>query len=267
MYDFKVALIINVRNGEEYLQECLNSLCKQSYKNFKIQLFDNLSTDNTLSIANLFYEKYPELINIFILPHYMPINLARNYSLNFLKKNTENTFSHFSFCDSDDKWDINWLLTVSKHFDKKSIIFTNGYELFKNSIKPIKVNYLNPKYSIFSSRIYLQGTLIPFSYVKDNSFFDEQVNYCIDVDKWNEFFYSNVPFIHIEEHLFFYRIHGNSLSSSGFKQVMKERWILTKKYNKSKILFFLKFTFYSIKHLSLTLLTTLLNKHFLKKIF
>tara|TARA_B100000212_G_C27355433_1_gene525641 strand:+ start:747 stop:1559 length:813 start_codon:yes stop_codon:yes gene_type:complete len=263
MHDYKVALIINVRNGEKYLQECLDCLCNQTYNFFKIQIFDNFSSDNTLNISNHFYKKYPELIDIYKLPDYMPINKARNYALNFLKKN-DNKFSHFSFCDSDDKWDVGWLINASKHFDNKSIIFTDGYELFGNSIKAIKVNYLKPEHSLFSSRIYLQGTIIPFFYVKNNYFFDEKVNYCIDVDKWNEFFYADIPFIHIKKNLFFYRIHGNSLSSSGFKQVMKERWILTRKYKKSKILFLLKFIFYSIKHFFLNYSKFLLNKNFIK---
>jgi glycosyltransferase involved in cell wall biosynthesis len=253
MFDYKICLIVNVRNGDAYLSECLESLCMQDYDNFRIFIFDNHSTDKTSKISKNFINKYKGVIQYCKLPEFMPINVGRNYALRYIINNNRGEFSHFSFCDSDDHWSPEWLSNISRFLDKKSVIYTDGFELKGDSLYPVEVNHLEPKYAIFSSRIYLQGTVIPFSYVNNPPFFDERVNYCIDVDKWNELFYAGVPFLHVQKKLFYYRIHENSLSSSGFKRVMSERWILTKKYRKSKLIYLIKFVFYSTKHLLLRL--------------
>jgi len=243
------ALIINVLDGELYLDKCLTSLVNQKSANFKIYIFDNLSKDSTPAIAKRWSKKYPTSIDYIVLPRFMPINEARNYALKFLKRNYMDIISHFSFCDSDDYWAPNWLSKVSKVADNKSIIYADGYEVYGNQKVKINVNHLTPEYSIFSSRIYLQGSVIPFSFVTDKPFFDENVMYCIDVDKWNELYYEKINFIHIDFPLFYYRIHDNSLSSTGFKRVMRERWYLTKKYNKSKLLYLMKFSYYYLRHI------------------
>jgi glycosyltransferase involved in cell wall biosynthesis len=42
-----VSVIIPVHNVEEYLEECLNSIISQTYKNLEIILIDDGSTDNS----------------------------------------------------------------------------------------------------------------------------------------------------------------------------------------------------------------------------
>ena len=39
-----VSIIINCRNGEQYLQECISSVLEQSYKQIEIIFFDNKGT-------------------------------------------------------------------------------------------------------------------------------------------------------------------------------------------------------------------------------
>lgn len=47
-----VSVIILNYNGKEYLGDCLNSLLGQSYKEFEIILFDNASSDDSLSFIS-----------------------------------------------------------------------------------------------------------------------------------------------------------------------------------------------------------------------
>ena len=45
--NYLVSIIMNCHNGEKYLKKSLNSVLKQSYKNWELIFFDNLSTDKS----------------------------------------------------------------------------------------------------------------------------------------------------------------------------------------------------------------------------
>jgi glycosyltransferase involved in cell wall biosynthesis len=49
-----VSVVIPVYNGGKYIQECLESIESQSFRNFECIINDNKSTDNTLEIARSF---------------------------------------------------------------------------------------------------------------------------------------------------------------------------------------------------------------------
>ncbi len=57
----RISVIISNYNGEKWLKGCLDSLYKQTYKDFEIILADNLSEDNSCAIVKKFY---PEVILI-----------------------------------------------------------------------------------------------------------------------------------------------------------------------------------------------------------
>ena len=45
-----VSIIINCFNGEKYLQQAINSVLNQKYKNFEVIFIDNCSSDNSALI-------------------------------------------------------------------------------------------------------------------------------------------------------------------------------------------------------------------------
>lgn len=60
----KVAVIVPFYNSEPYFEQCLNSLVNQDYRDYEIYLIDDRGGDGSLSIAEGFRRKYPELIQI-----------------------------------------------------------------------------------------------------------------------------------------------------------------------------------------------------------
>ena len=46
----EIGIGINVWNGEKTIKRPVNSILKQTYKNFTIYILDNKSTDNTVNI-------------------------------------------------------------------------------------------------------------------------------------------------------------------------------------------------------------------------
>ncbi len=73
----KISVIMSVYNGEEYLEETLDSICNQSFKDWELVAINDCSTDTTLSILEK-YASVDERIKI----HTNEVNLRLPASLN-----------------------------------------------------------------------------------------------------------------------------------------------------------------------------------------
>ena len=58
-----VSVIMNCRNGETFLNESLNSIFSQTYKNWELIFFDNCSSDKSKAILMKFKKKYKKKLN------------------------------------------------------------------------------------------------------------------------------------------------------------------------------------------------------------
>lgn len=77
----EVGVIIPNRNGKQFLEKCLPSLFNQTYKNFKVLLVDNHSTDNSILFVK---ENFPS-VEVFRLLHNFGFAKAINKGIEKLK--------------------------------------------------------------------------------------------------------------------------------------------------------------------------------------
>ncbi|UTY38326.1 glycosyltransferase [Allocoprobacillus halotolerans] len=94
MSNIKVSVIVPIYNVEEYLEECLMSLVKQTLEGIEVLMIDDGSTDHSAFIAKRFEEKYSNF-------HYFykengGLGNARNYAIPYVKG------EYLIFLDSDD---------------------------------------------------------------------------------------------------------------------------------------------------------------------
>ncbi len=110
----QVAIVIVNWNGKEYLKECLASIYKQRFKDFKIFFIDNNSSDGSWKI----------------LDNYKSVILIRN-SRNFgfakgnnigIKKALSDGYEYVVLVNNDTIADANWLGTLVKRMDKDAKI-------------------------------------------------------------------------------------------------------------------------------------------------
>jgi GT2 family glycosyltransferase len=71
----EVHIIVINMNGRNFLGPCLTSLCKQTYENIKITIFDNASTDKSLKFLKEFYP----CVEIIASPINIGFSGANNY--------------------------------------------------------------------------------------------------------------------------------------------------------------------------------------------
>ena len=91
-----VSVIMNCFNGEEYLHESVSSVIKQTYKNWEIIFWDNLSTDKSAEIFKSFNDS--RLKYYCASSHADILYVARNLALNKAKGD------FIAFLDVDDFW-------------------------------------------------------------------------------------------------------------------------------------------------------------------
>lgn len=121
----QVNVLISTYNGEKYIRDQIESILNQSYKNIKIFVRDDGSTDNTVSILEEYQDKGT-------------INLIRGANLGFggsfmtLLKNAEEG-DYWAFCDQDDVWlpeKIQWAVEwLDRQDDSKPNMFHSSFYL------------------------------------------------------------------------------------------------------------------------------------------
>ena len=118
-----VSIIMNCYNGEKYLDESLKSIINQTYKNWELIFWDNLSTDNSKRI----FEKYKDKrFKYFQAKKHTVLYKARNLAI----KNTNGEF--IAFLDTDDIWLKDKLSQQIKLFYNKNIGLVYGnYWIYK----------------------------------------------------------------------------------------------------------------------------------------
>ncbi len=116
-----ISVIIPVYNVEKYLEECLNSVINQEFKNIEILCINDGSTDNSLSILEEFRNK-DNRIKVFSQTN-KGISAARNLGLDNAKGD------YIYFLDSDDYISPDYLKNM---YDK--IVETNADLVINDNI-------------------------------------------------------------------------------------------------------------------------------------
>lgn len=124
-----VSIIVPVYNVEKYLEECLNSILGQTYKNLEILLIDDGSTDASGNMCDTLAEN-DERIKV-IHKRNSGVSAARNTGLYNCNG------QYITFVDSDDYIELDYvqvLMESMKQFDV-DIAECGFYELYPNEEK------------------------------------------------------------------------------------------------------------------------------------
>jgi glycosyltransferase involved in cell wall biosynthesis len=91
----KISLGMPVLNGEKHIHYALDGIFKQTFKNFNLIIYDNASTDKTLSICEKYQKRFK---NIIIYKQKKKVSGIENW-ISVLKKASS---KYFLFCAHDD---------------------------------------------------------------------------------------------------------------------------------------------------------------------
>ena len=124
MEKMNFSIVIPVYNCEKYLDQTINSVLNQTYKEFEILLVDDGSNIETAKIC----DKYASLNeNVFVFHNE---NHGVSYSRNFGIKHAKNDY--IIFLDSDDYWNDNNLLQKINDINNHDDFVLFGYKYYIN---------------------------------------------------------------------------------------------------------------------------------------
>jgi glycosyltransferase involved in cell wall biosynthesis len=216
----KISILMNCYNGEQYLNETLESVLCQSYTNWEIIFIDNCSTDRSAEIVkekvkNLKYYKTKENINL---------GAARNFGVQKCGK-------YIAVLDTDDIWmptALNVLYNAIKSGDF-SVAYGNQFLIDKNGISIGKVSNLHKGSSgNFFNKLLMQFDIpITCTLIDKDKMFEMNLNFDKNIYGSEEYclflqmaLKSN--FIAVNDFLVKYRIH-DSLTSRLNEKTHKDR--------------------------------------------
>ena len=222
-----VDVIIPNYNKSEFIEEAINSVVNQTYKNWYLYIIDNNSTDNSQEIIN----KFSNLKNIKIisLKKNKGPAFSRNYGMRISKS------KYISFLDSDDGWTIDKLEKQIDFMEKNNLNFTyTDYTPFfqKSGKKKFKKrthlkDRLDYKKFMRNTSINTTTMIIARSILRNHKFkkvkLEDYLFKC-------ELLKNNNVAKKLNESLAFYRILDKSRSSQRINNI-SSIWQMNKKYN------------------------------------
>lgn len=225
--DYKVAVLLGCYNGDRYIEQQLLSLKNQTFKNFKVYVRDDGSTDATLEII----KRFSGLDITILSDSYGNLGPARSFLT--LLKNVDADFYFFS--DQDDFWlpqKIEKSLDAIKSVEQSiPTLIHSDLSLVNETLKSLgttfhQLNGKNPHFFITSPAMYLENCVVGCTMLinqvakevslkgidtihDDIAMHDWWIALC--VRKYNNVIFLNEP-------LLLYRQHQNNVSGASVNQ-------------------------------------------------
>ena len=102
----KFSIIIPVYNVEKYLNKCLDSVVKQTYKNYEVIIVCDKCSDNSESIVDEYVKKYKKFTKIY--EEHTGLSKARNIGVE------SSSGDYILFLDGDDYFELDLLKTLNE---------------------------------------------------------------------------------------------------------------------------------------------------------
>ena len=126
-----VSIITPCYNAEMYIEETIQSVLVQIYKNWEMIIVDDISTDRTFDIIKN-YMKVDNRIRCFQLKQKGGASIARNKGIK------ESKGKYVAFLDADDKWKPDKLMKQVLFMETNNYLFTyHNYELIDEKSVPL----------------------------------------------------------------------------------------------------------------------------------
>ena len=173
-------IIVPVYNSEKYLEKCINSIIKQSFKNFQVKIGDDCSTDSTFEIASKICANYQ---NFDIFKNSRRLGALNNISklLGLSVKDPSKTID--ILIDGDDYlYSGDALSMIYEKYLKTNCLITYGSHLSSKGIQGKKYPWLIRNFNLYRKYFWYASHLKTFRHdlwlsINSNDLLDKNGQY------------------------------------------------------------------------------------------
>ncbi len=216
----KISVIIPVWNAEKFLEQTINSVLNQTYKNVEIVCVNDGSTDGSLEILKNIQKKHGEKV-VIIDQKNQGGSVARNVGLE------KATGDYIAFLDNDDIYHPQYLEILYSFLKKynadvavcKYLEFTSPTYSFSNTFDIEKIKPKSVLNNPFFDKFVLKKKVEMFMWLKlvkrdvySNIRFNLKLPVMNDTLFLWEVLYKSKKCVNLNERLIAYRVRGDSLS-------------------------------------------------------
>lgn len=214
-----VSIIMNCYNGEQYLQQAVDSIMAQTYADWELIFYDNASTDSSAQIVHQYDDSR---IVYYRRAETVPLGQARNHALSMASGEL------IAFLDVDDYWMPDKLMNQCRLFEEHpetSLVFGDVRILYvqegqERQLFPMMMGKSRPprgeifpfllhKYVINMGSAVIRRTKL----VELDEWFDETMVYSPDFDLFMRLAVDS-RIDYTDDIVMVYRVHQKSLSHS-----------------------------------------------------
>lgn len=206
-----VSVVMPTYNRADFIEQAIDSVLEQSYKNIELFVIDDGSTDGTKVLLDK-YESDPRF-NYIYQPN-QGQSVARNHGIKL------SSGEYLSFVDSDNAWfldKLEKLVTVAESHAGFDIFYGDGVSIDVNGDEITRLNM--PRFSGKITKHLLQDNCVSFNttLVRKKCFdemggFNEKDRFAEDYELWLRFS-TRYQFMYIPELLAYYRVMEDQISS------------------------------------------------------
>jgi len=225
-----VDIILPTYNCKKYIEETINSIIFQTFKNWKLLIVDDASQDVTRDIIKKYLND--KRINLKEIKKNKGAGFCRNLALRYSDS------KYVAFIDSDDIWKKNKLEEQIKLMENNNLDFTyTDFEIFKevNGIKKKKEISIPAEFSydlfVKNTSICTSSMVIKRAKIGPTKFLNTKI--CEDYFFKCKLLQKSGLAVNVGKNLTLYRITENSLQSNKIRN-LHWVWYINKKYNKMK---------------------------------
>ena len=224
-----VSILVNYWESIDYLEECIDSIQKQTYKNWEIVFIDNNSKRSPKKILNKIKKNK---LNYYKLKKYEPLGQARNRGL---KKCSGELIA---FIDTGDLWDKNKLSLQVDHFLKDNnlgIVICDSKIIINNKIICKKSNLFDERKSPVENLVYNNFIVMSSVIIKKEVIIKNQITFQSNFEVLEDtlFFFKILcksKLYYIKKFLCSWRYRKNSHTFKNTEKLYHEKVIFKEKY-------------------------------------
>ncbi len=178
----KVSIVCGVYNSKKYLEKCINSMLRQSYKDIEIILVVNSSTDGSADIVKNFEKEHPQVIHAFYTDEKLGAGGSRQFGLE------HSTGEYVCFVDCDDELKPDYVLYMAGIMSAHDIdIVVCNFEKVDENGRTLYVRKYKDSFSALVQSVAPWGKMFRKEYLRRNEMtlrnipFGEDIIFTVEV--------------------------------------------------------------------------------------